>query len=149
MPILPSHHHHLAVRNVQMKAAIKLLVSAAAAALLSGCATLLSEDVQELRVKLLCKSKPVPVSCTARNALGSWRFITPGTVEVKTDASMLEISCKGQSVPEFKVSVPPLPSWQMAGNILAGGILGAALDTYTGAGLRYPENIDIYNPACE
>jgi hypothetical protein len=27
--------------------------------------------------------------------------------------------------------------------------LGAALDTYTGSGLRYPENIDINNPACE
>ena len=149
MSILPSQHHHLVVRIAQMKAALKLLVSTAVAALLSGCATLLSEDVQELKVKLLCKNKPVPVSCTARNALGSWRFITPGSVEVKTDASMLEISCKGQSVPEFKVSVPPLPSWQMAGNILAGGILGAALDTYTGSGLRYPENIDINNPACE
>jgi hypothetical protein len=149
MSILTSHHKHLVVRIALMKAALKLLFSTAAAALMSGCATLLSEDVQELKVKLLCKNKPVPVSCTARNALGSWRFITPGHVEVKTDASMLEISCKGQSVPEFKVSVPPLPSWQMAGNILVGGILGAALDTYSGSGLRYPENIDISNPACE
>ena len=70
-------------------------------------------------------------------------------VQVRTDASMLEISCKGQYVPEFTVSVPPLPSWEMAGNLLAGGIFGAALDAYNGTGLRYPENVDIKNPACE
>ena len=132
-----------------MRATFKLLACTAVASLLSGCATLLSEDVQELKVTLLCKQRPVAVSCTARNDLGSWRFISPGTVQVRTDASMLEINCKGQYVPEFTVSVPPLPSWEMAGNLLAGGIFGAALDAYNGTGLRYPENVDIKNPACE
>jgi hypothetical protein len=132
-----------------MSATFKLLACTAVASLLSGCATLIADDVQELRVKLTCRNKPVAVSCTARNNLGSWRFISPGAVQVRTDASMLEISCKGQYVPEFTVSVPPLPSWEMAGNLLAGGIFGAALDAYNGTGLRYPENVDIKNPACE
>ncbi len=132
-----------------MRATLKLLASTAVASLLSGCASLLADDVQELWVKLTCSNKPVAVSCTARNDLGSWRFISPGTVQVRTHASMLEISCKGQYVPEFTVSVLPLPSWEMAGNLLVGGVLGAALDTYNGTGLRYPENVNIKNPACD
>ena len=132
-----------------MSATFKLLACTAVASLLGGCATLIADDVQELRVKLTCRNKPVAVSCTARNDLGSWRFISPGTVQVRTDASMLEISCKGQYVPEFTVSVPPMPSWEMAGNLLVGGVFGAALDAYNGTGLRYPENVDIKNPACE
>jgi hypothetical protein len=37
----------------------------------------------------------------------------------------------------------------MAGNLLAGGLVGATVDAYTGVGLKYPENIDINNPACD
>ena len=89
-----------------MRATLKLLACTAVASLLSGCASLIADHVQELRVKLTCRSKPVAVTCTARNNLGSWRFISPGTVQVKTDASMLEINCKGQYVPEFTVCHP-------------------------------------------
>ena len=32
---------------------------------------------------------------------------------------------------------------------IAGGLVGAAMDAYSGAGLKYPENVDINNPACE
>jgi hypothetical protein len=37
----------------------------------------------------------------------------------------------------------------MAGNLLVGGLVGAAVDIYNATGLKYPENIDITNPACE
>jgi hypothetical protein len=109
---------------------------------------LLSEDVQELQVTLLCKQRPVAVSCTASNNLGRWQFASPGKVLVLNDTSMLEITCRGNSTPRFTVAVPPLPSWTMAGNLLAGGLIGAAVDAYSGVGMKYPENIDINNPAC-
>ena len=60
-----------------MRATLKLLACTAVASLLSGCASLLSEDVQELQVTLLCKQRPVAVSCTASNALGRWQFASP------------------------------------------------------------------------
>jgi hypothetical protein len=37
----------------------------------------------------------------------------------------------------------------MAGNLLAGGIIGAAYDTYSGAGLKYPEVINISGQSCK
>lgn len=132
-----------------MNAILKLLIASVLVSFLSGCASLLSEDVQELRVTLLCKQRPVAVSCTASNDLGRWQFSSPGTVLVLSDSSLLNITCKGNSTPRFTVSVPPVPSWTMAGNLLAGGLVGAAVDAYTGVGLKYPENIDINNPACE
>lgn len=132
-----------------MNAIFKLLIASVLVSFLSGCASLLSEDVQELRVTLLCKQRPVAVSCTASNDLGRWQFSSPGTVLVLSDSSLLNITCKGNSTPRFTVSVPPVPSWTMAGNLLAGGLVGAAVDAYTGVGLKYPENIDINNPACE
>ena len=131
-----------------MRATFKLLACTAVASLLSGCASLLSEDVQELQVTLLCKQRTVAVSCTASNSLGRWQFASPGRVLVFNDTSMLEITCRGNSTPRFTVAVPPLPSWTMAGNLLAGGLFGAALDAYSGVGMKYPENIDISNPAC-
>lgn len=132
-----------------MSATFKLLACTAVVSLLSGCASLLSEDVQELKVTLLCNQRPVAVSCTASNNLGRWQFASPGKVLVLSDTSVLDISCRGQSTPRFTVSVQPLPSWTMAGNLLAGGLVGAALDAYSGVGMKYPENIDIKNPACE
>lgn len=132
-----------------MKVNLKLLTAAVAASLLTGCASLLSEDVQELRVTLLCRQRPVAVSCTAINDLGRWQFSSPGTVLVLNDTSTLDITCRGGSTPRFTVSVPPMPSWTMAGNLLAGGLVGAAVDAYSGVGMKYPETIDISNPACE
>lgn len=131
-----------------MSATSKLLACTAVVSLLSGCASLLSEDVQELQVTLLCKQRPVAVSCTASNDLGRWQFASPGKVLVLSDTSVLDITCRGHTTPRFTVSVPPMPSWSMAGNLLAGGLFGAALDTYSGVGMKYPENIDINNPAC-
>jgi hypothetical protein len=120
-----------------MNAILKLFTSALLLSLLTGCASLLSEDVQELRVTLLCRQRPVAVSCTATNDLGL------------NDTSPLDITCRGGSTPRFTVTVPPMPSWTMAGNLLAGGLVGAALDAYSGVGMKYPETIDISNPACD
>ena len=131
-----------------MRATFKLLIASVLVSFLSGCASLLSEDVQELRVTLLCKQRPVAVSCTASNDLGRWQFSSPGTVLVLSDSSLLNITCKGNSTPRFTVSVPPVPSWTMAGNIMVGGLIGAAYDTYSGSGLKYPENINISSQAC-
>jgi hypothetical protein len=37
----------------------------------------------------------------------------------------------------------------MAGNLLAGGIIGGVVDLYNNKGLRYPENIDISHSLCK
>ena len=115
---------------------------------LSGCATLLDEDTQEISVSLQCKEKMVRAQCAAENSKGRWLFRAPGLVQVNSDYGDLNITCKVQYMPEFTVSVPALPTWNLAGNILLGGIIGAAYDLHNNTGLKYPEIVNITSPTC-
>ena len=117
--------------------------------LLSGCATLLEEDTQEVNVRFMCAEKHLVATCDLKNDKGRWRLSTPGKATVVNDASQLEISCKAPFIPSFTVSVMPMPSMGMLGNLLFGGFVGAAVDVYNKTGLKYPENIDISNPNCK
>ncbi len=116
--------------------------------LLSGCATLLDEDIQEISVSLQCKERMVRAQCVAENSKGRWSFNAPGLVQVNNDYGDLNITCKVQYMPQFTVSVPALPTWNLAGNLLLGGIIGAAYDLHNNTGLKYPETVNITSPTC-
>jgi hypothetical protein len=118
-------------------------------ALMSGCASLVNEDTQDVSVRLMCGSKTVMATCHLQNDKGRWTLSTPGTTRVVNDNSSLEISCRGQYVPAFTVSALPMPSVALLGNLLFGGVVGAAFDVYNNTGMKYPENIDITNPSCQ
>ena len=124
--------------TASIKLALLVLVG-----LLSGCATLLDEDTQEVSVSLQCKERMVRAQCVAENSKGRWSFRAPGLVQVNNDYGDLKITCKVQYMPEFTVSVPALPTWNLAGNILLGGIIGAAYDLHNNTGLKYPETVSI------
>jgi hypothetical protein len=119
------------------------------ATLLSGCASIVSKDSQELNVNVLCGAKPMKASCVAQNSKGRWLFQAPGTVVVKNDNSELSLTCKANYTNAFTVYAPPLPGWGIAGNVLAGGLVGAAVDIYNNTGLKYPETINITSPQCK
>ena len=110
---------------------------------LSGCATLLDEDTQEISVSLQCNERMVRAQCVAENSKGRWSFRAPGLVQVNNDYSDLNITCKVQYMPQFTVSVPALPTWNLAGNLLLGGIIGAAYYIHNNTGLKYPESVGI------
>ena len=117
--------------------------------LLSGCATLLDEDTQEVNVRLLCREKLIPATCHLQNSKGSWRIITPGYATITNDNRPLEITCKSNFTQSFTVSALPMPTMSMLGNVLMGGVIGAAVDVYSNTGMKYPENINITNPNCK
>jgi len=110
---------------------------------LSGCATLLDEATQEISVSLQCKERMVRAQCVAENSKGRWSFRAPGLVQVNNDFGDLNITCKVQYMPQFTVSVPSVPTWNLAGNILLGGLIGAAYDVHNNTGLKYPETVTI------
>ena len=111
--------------------------------ILSGCATLLDEDTQEISVSLQCNERMVRAQCIAENSKGRWSFRAPGLVQVNNDFGDLNVSCKVQYLPLFTVSVPALPTWNLAGNLLLGGLIGAAYDIHNNTGLKYPETVNI------
>ena len=116
---------------------------------LSGCASFLNEDTQKVTVRLMCQNRTVKATCYAENGIGRWSFTAPATFVVSNSSSSLEITCKAPSTQRFTVSTMPMPTWALAGNLLAGGVIGAAVDIFNDTGLKYPENIDITHPACE
>jgi hypothetical protein len=143
--------------HLKRKSAMKLLkhvlqvrhLALVCATFLTGCASIVSNDTQELKVQVLCGTRPVRATCVAENKQGLWKFQAPGQVVVKNDMSELSLTCKANYMNSFTVQAPPLPSWGMAGNVLAGGLVGAAVDLYNNKGLKYPENIDITSPYCK
>jgi len=100
-------------------------------------------------VRLMCQNRTVKATCYAENDVGRWSFTAPATFVVSNSSSSLEITCKAPSTQRFTVSAMPMLTWAMAGNLLAGGVIGAAVDVLNATGLKYPENIDITHPACE
>ena len=132
-----------------MKSLSKIALAMTFAGVLSGCASLMDEDFQDVVVTLSCNDKPLKAQCVAKNGQGRWVFNAPGTVQVKNEYGDLEITCKAPYAPKFKVVAPALPSWSMAGNLLVGGLIGAAYDLQNNTGLKYPETINIASPACK
>jgi hypothetical protein len=128
---------------------LKLPLMGLALSLLSGCASLLNEETQVLQVRVMCSGKAVQAFCRAENSKGTWTFNSPGQVTVAGDNRGLEITCKTQFSQPLTVKAPALPSWEMAGNLLAGGLIGGVVDLYNNKGLRYPENIDINHSLCK
>ena len=123
-------------------ASIKLVLLALVG-VLSGCATLLDDDTQEISVSLQCQERMVRAQCVAENSKGRWSFRAPGLVQVNNDYGDLNVTCKVQYMPQFSVSVPAVPTWNLAGNILLGGLIGAAYDIHNNTGLKYPETVSI------
>ena len=131
-----------------MKFLIKLIISVLFMGVLAGCASFIDEDFQEISVSLQCRERLVRAECVAENSRGKWYFRAPGVVKVSNDLESLSITCKGPYTPRFTVAAPLVPTWGLAGNVLAGGLIGATYDIYNNTGLKYPEEITISNPAC-
>ena len=138
--VMPTHKY---LRLPRLALAVGLIC------LLSGCASLVNDDSQEVSVRLMCGPKTLMATCHLQNDKGRWTLSTPGTIRVVNDTSSLEITCRGQYVPSFTVSAMPMPSVALLGNLLFGGVVGAEVDVYNNTGLKYPENIDITNPSCQ
>jgi hypothetical protein len=128
---------------------LRLALAVGFFSMLSGCATLMEEDKQEVNIRLFCADKQLLATCSLKNGRGRWLVSAPGKVTITNDNTPLEISCKGQYVPGFTVSALPMPSISMFGNVLFGGVLGTAVDVYNNTGMKYPESIDISNPNCQ
>jgi hypothetical protein len=132
-----------------MKNAYTLAAFACCSGLLSGCASIVSDDFQEITINTICNDRPVLASCSAQNKHSKWVFRSPATITVQNAIGELEITCKVDFGGKFSVAVTAMPSWTMAGNVLVGGLIGAAYDTYSGAGLKYPETINISAQSCK
>lgn len=105
---------------------------------LTNCASIVSGDQQLISVDTPnCKR----ASCKLSNEQGKFYISsTPGSVEINKSASTLIIECEKGSVKKT-MSVESGTEGMMFGNILVGGLIGAAVDASTGAAYVYPDSV--------
>jgi hypothetical protein len=128
---------------------LRLSMSLAGLLFLSGCASFLHGDMQQVQVTVHCKDRPVPASCAAQNAKGVRHFQAPASIEVHKDLTPLQIACKSLYFPEITATVPSRLNLSLAGNLLVGGLVGASVDVYRGTGFAYNPDVRIAYPACQ
>ena len=88
--------------------------------------------------------KPVAdASCKLENDKGTWYATSPGTAVVRRSYNDLNVRCE-KSGHEPGVTAAKSSTKAMAfGNILFGGIIGAAVDAGSGAAYDYPSIIAV------
>ena len=120
-----------------------------AAALLAGCATVTAGLEQPVRVTPVCEGRVVPARCELANDKGRWALDAPGTVSVRKSLVDLAVTCTRAGT-QGSANFSSKSNNNIAGNILLGGLVGAAFDSASGAGFNYPEELPVVlRPPCE
>ena len=116
--------------------------------ILSGCASITGSKNQAINITSSCDLTPMSgANCTLANDSGVWFTKTPAALFIRKSTGDLIVTCKKddmQSSITYKSAATP----GMWGNILAGGVIGAAVDAGSGAGFDYPNPININFEKC-
>jgi len=112
--------------------------------LLTGCASITGSRNQPISVTTTHEGKQITGAyCTLVNDKGTFYVNTPGTVTVLKAYGDMSATCKKE---ESHVGVSVFQSASEGavwGNVLAGGLIGYAVDASTGAGFSYPPTLNI------
>ncbi len=113
-------------------------------ALATGCASITTGQNQSLSIETRADGTPVAgASCKLENDKGTWYATSPGTAVVRRSYDDLNVRCE-KAGHEPGVTAAKSSTKAMAfGNILFGGIIGAAVDAGSGAAYDYPSIIAV------
>ena len=136
-------------RCTRMKNTFKMISLLLLPLVMQGCASVLTGDTQAVTVTVTCKGQNYPTYCVAKNSKGSWHFNTPQTRVVKRDSSPLKIICHSPSIGDYGVYQYPGLNPASLGNVLAGGLVGTAVDTSNNSVWIYPNNITLESQFCK
>lgn len=120
-----------------------LAVASVAAGMLGGCASVTQGTTQAVSVTAVCEGRIVlDASCELANDKGRWAIKTPGSAIVqKAYGELVAVCRKGEAAGTAKfVSKANDGAW---GNVLAGGLIGYAIDSSSGAGFNYPSELPV------
>jgi hypothetical protein len=110
----------------------------------TGCASITGSRNQPISVTTTHEGKPVTGAyCTLVNDKGTFYVNTPGSVVILKAYGDMSATCKKD---ESHVGVGVFQSASEGatwGNIVAGGLIGYAIDAGTGAGFSYPPTLNI------
>ncbi len=120
------------------------IISIAAASMLSGCASIVNGTNQVLTVDARSKNEQVAgATCQLNNTKGVYYVTTPGTVTVNRAYGDMDVKCEKADLPPGMATVKSTVKGMAFGNILFGGVIGAAIDAGSGAAYDYPNLISV------
>lgn len=107
---------------------------------LSGCASVVNGDSQTIQFATRDTKGDVleGAMCDWRNSKYAGSFVSPSVVKVRRDYDTLHVTCRADGFPAGSAAVTSKASGAMAGNIIAGGIIGAVVDHSNGNAYEYP-----------
>lgn len=108
---------------------------------LSGCATIIKGQSQEISIDT---GNECDARCTLNNDKGTWHVdSTPAKVSVSRDAGDLTVSCQNAKKYGQKI-VSSSATPELLGNaVLPGSVLTTAIDVASGSAFDYPEKIEV------
>jgi hypothetical protein len=116
-----------------------------AIAMLPGCATITSSEMQDLSLQSANdKGEAIrEVKCTLKNDKGSWEAMAPGFVAIRRSAEDLIVECKKEGHADGFLRAISRAAGGMWGNIIFGGGIGAIIDHSKGTGYNYPDSLPV------
>jgi len=113
-------------------------------AALTGCASIVGGANQPVSVETRMSGAPVTgATCKLSNDKGAWFVTTPGSATVHRSAEDLAVRCEKEGQAPGIASATSSTKRMAFGNILFGGIVGAAVDISSGAAFDYPTLIGV------
>ena len=130
---------------------IHVVILLAAATFLQGCASITTGKIQPLSVQATCDSKPlVGAHCKLTNSNGQWFIDTPGSVSIQKAFGDLALDCTKEGLTPTSGVFKSSSNGGVWGNIIAGGVIGYAIDASNGAGFDYPSMLTVtFQPPCD
>ena len=112
--------------------------------LATGCASITGSRNQPISVTTTHEGKPITGAyCTLVNDKGTFYVNTPGTVTVLKAYGDMSATCKKEESHTGVSVFQSASEGAVWGNIIAGGLIGYAVDAGTGAGFSYPPTLNI------
>lgn len=112
----------------------------AVAALCAGCASVTQGTTHTVRVDTLKEdgTQVDGADCTLTNDRGSFSLRSGTSTLVRRSGEDLHVKCSQAGLPDATASLISRANAGLAGNILLGGAIGAAIDAGSGAAFTYP-----------
>lgn len=107
---------------------------------LSGCASIIHGDHEQVEVN----TNPPGAHCVLKNSKGRWVVNhTPQVVKVHRASAQLDVTCDKAGYRTAHKLVGSSVSGVAAGNVFAGGFIGAGVDAADGAAFEYPSQVNV------
>lgn len=121
--------------QVSLPARFALVVPAV---FLGGCATLVAPPAEQFEIV-----SDVEASCEVTDAAGTRTAEVPGPVVADPKHAPARVACDSDGYKPYSTVVDTEFNKAMFGNLIVGGVIGAAIDIGSGSHQRYPDHVFI------